>query len=484
VTPIDLNAWEIAADVRAGRVTALKVAEAALAYIAARDPALNCFTGCLRDRALETAQAVDEAVRQGRDPGPLAGVPYAAKNLFDIEGTVTLAGSRVQAGRPAASADSALVAKMQAAGAVLLGALNMDEYAYGFTTENIHYGPTRNPHDPTRIVGGSSGGSAAAVAAGLAPLSLGSDTNGSIRVPAGLCGVYGLKPTYGRLSRRGAFPFVHSLDHVGPFARTARDLALVYDALQGHDPADPASAARPTEPVAPGLDGARVPVKAGLLGGWFRRNAGPEALAATEAVAARLQALTTDLPGAQAARAAAFCMTGAEGGSLHLADLRGRPGDFDAATRDRLIAGALQPAHVLAKAQRVRRWFLDQALAAFRDFDILLAPATPFPATPIGQATTMLEGDEVSVRANLGLYAQPISFIGLPALTVPVIPEGGGLPMGVQLIAAPWREDILMRTAAWLEAEGVIGARRPSALPGAVATAEAGSDWTRGARTR
>jgi AtzE family amidohydrolase len=468
---LDQTAAEIADDVRSGRHSAVSVAKCALSQVAARDPELNCFTSGLRDRALETAEGIDDKIRRGVDPGPLAGVPFAVKNLFDIEGVVTLAGSVIEAGKPAASANAALVSRMEAAGAVLLGALNMDEYAYGFTTENSHYGATRNPHDPARIAGGSSGGSAAAVAAGLVPLSLGSDTNGSIRVPAGLCGVYGLKPTFGRLSRRGTTPFVHSLDHVGPFARTVRDLALVYDCLQGPDPEDPVCSDRPAQPVRPDLDNGRMSLRVGLLGGWFRENASPEAIGAVELVASRLQARKAELPGAKAARAAAFCLTGAEGGSLHLADLRTRPGDFDPATRDRLIAGAMQPAHVLAKAQRVRRWFLEQALELFKDFDILLAPATPFPATPIGQATTLLGGEEVSVRANLGMYAQPISFIGLPVLAAPVIKKGA-LPMGVQMIAAPWREDLLVRAAAWLESEGVIGARKPSSLPTAPAHPE------------
>ena len=177
-------------------------------------------------------------------------MPFAVKNLFDIEGVTTLAGSIIDADLPAAGEDAVAVAKLKAAGAVLVGALNMDEFAYGFVTENAHYGPTRNPHDPARIAGGSSGGSAAAVAAGFVPLSLGSDTNGSIRVPASFCGVYGLKPTFGRLSRRGVRPFVHSLDHVGPFAGTVRDLAAAYDALQGHDAGDPVSADRAVEPAA------------------------------------------------------------------------------------------------------------------------------------------------------------------------------------------------------------------------------------------
>jgi len=465
---IDLTAAEIAAEVRGGRASAQSVVERALSVVAARDRALNCFTRVLPERAMNSARSVDERVAKGQDPAPLAGVPFAVKNLFDIEGVVTLAGSIIEADNPAASADATLVSRMEAAGAVLLGTLNMDEYAYGFTTENHHYGPTRNPHDLTRIAGGSSGGSAAAVAAGLAPLTLGSDTNGSIRVPAALCGVYGLKPTFGRLSRHGTKPFVHSLDHVGPFARTVRDLALIYDVLQGHDPADPTSADRPIQTVSPLLAAPCRPLRTGWLGGWFGENASREAIGAVEAVAQALRAVTADLPGAKAARAAAFCLTGAEGGSLHLQALRTRPADFDPATRDRLIAGALQPAHVVAKAQRVRRWFLDQALELFQQFDMLLAPATPFAATPIGQADTTMNGQSVSVRANLGVYTQPISFIGLPVLTVPIVARDA-LPLGVQLIAAPWREDVLFAAAAWLEAQGVAGARAPSTLPTAPA---------------
>ena len=459
----DLTAGQIAEGVRGGRLSASDLAESALDRIRAADGALNCFTDVFADRARAAARRVDETVRQGRDPGPLAGVPFAVKNLYDVKGVVTLAGSIIERDRPPAGEDAALVARLEAAGAVLVGALNMDEYAYGFTTENSHYGPTRNPHDPARVAGGSSGGSAAAVAAGLVALSLGSDTNGSIRVPAALCGVFGLKPTFGRLTRRGTKPFVHSLDHTGPFARTVADLALCYDALQGGDARDPACADRPAEPVSARLAPPTPGLRAGVLGGWFQDNISPAALDGLDAVSRALGAEPAELPGARAARAAAFCLTGAEGGSLHLADLRSRPGDFDPATRDRLIAGALQPGHVAPRAQRLRRWFLDQALELFERFDVLLAPATPFPATPIGQATTVMGGDSVSVRAVLGLYTQPISFIGLPVLAVPVV-RPGRLPVGVQLIAPPWREDLLFRVAARLQAEGVVGAALPSAL--------------------
>ncbi len=191
--------------------------------------------------------------RKGERLGPLAGVPYAVKNLYDIEGLVTRAGATINEANAPAIADAFVIARLEAAGAILVGALNMDEYAYGFTGENIHDGPSLNPHDPRHMTGGSSGGSAAAVASGMVPFALGSDTNGSVRVPASLCGLFGLKPTYGRLSRRGVFPFVASLDHVGLFARTTADLARIYDVMQGKDALDPVSAQRDVEPVAPRL---------------------------------------------------------------------------------------------------------------------------------------------------------------------------------------------------------------------------------------
>jgi AtzE family amidohydrolase len=458
----DATALDLAAGVRGGGLSAKAVVKATLDRIAATDSRLNCFTAVFAERALRSAAAIDQTVREGGDPGPLAGVPFAVKNLYDVEGEVTLAGSIIERERPPAARDATLAARLDAAGAILVGALNMDEYAYGFTTENSHYGPTRNPHDPNRVAGGSSGGSAAAVAAGLVPLSLGSDTNGSIRVPAALCGVFGLKPTFGRLSRQGVSPFVHSLDHAGPFARTVGDLAAAYDAVQGADPLDPVCTDRAAEPVSPGLD-EPPSVRAGVLGGWFEAGASDAALQGLEAVARALGAEPAELPGAEAARAAAFCLSGAEGGALHLDDLRRRPADFDPATRDRLIAGALQPAHVIPRAQRVRRWFLAQALGLFERFDLVLAPATPFPATPIGQASIQMNGRGVSVRATLGLYTQPISFIGLPVLTVPIV-RAGRLPVGVQLIAAPWREDLLFAVAARLERDGVVGAALPSTL--------------------
>src|SRR6185437_7046280 len=249
------TAWapasEIAAAVADGRTSASAVVRAALARIVADDPVLNAFTAVLEDRALAKARAIDAARLAGDPLGALAGVPFAVKNLFDVAGLPTLAGSKINCARAPATRDATLIARLEANGAVLVGALNMGEYAYDFTGENVHYGPSRNPHDVARMTGGSSGGSGGAVAGGLVPLALGSDTNGSIRVPASLCGVFGLKPTYGRLSRARSFPFVASLDHLGPFARSVGDLALAYDAMQGPDPDDAACTTRATEPVTP-----------------------------------------------------------------------------------------------------------------------------------------------------------------------------------------------------------------------------------------
>jgi aspartyl-tRNA(Asn)/glutamyl-tRNA(Gln) amidotransferase subunit A len=455
------HASEIAAAVRDGRTSATAVVRAALARIAAADPMLNAFTAVLEDRALAKARAIDAARAQGRPLGALAGVPFAVKNLFDVAGLPTLAGSKINRDRAPAARDATLVARLEANGAVLVGALNMGEYAYDFTGENVHYGPSRNPHDVARMTGGSSGGSGGSVAGGLVPIALGSDTNGSIRVPSSLCGIFGLKPTYGRLSRARTFPFVASLDHVGPLARSTRDLALSYDAMQGHDGDDPVCADRPVEPVTPLIDRGGAGLRIAMAGGYFRAGTFPEAQTALARVAAALGVEDEiEIPEARRARAAAYVITAAEGGVLHLGRLRTRARDFDPAVRDRLIAGAMIPAAHVAKAQKFRRWYREQVLAVFARIDAVLAPATPCTAPLIGQQTFVLDGVELPVRANLGIYTQPISFIGLPVVTVPVALRP--LPIGVQIIAAPWREDVVLRIAHALEQAGVVGAAKPS----------------------
>ena len=459
-----MDAWasaaETAAAVAAGKTSALAVAEAALGRIAARDKALNSFTAVTRERALTTARAIDVARLNGQRLGPLAGVPFAVKNLFDVAGLPTLAGSKINRDRAPATADATLIARLEAAGAVLVGALNMGEYAYDFTGENVHDGPSRNPHNLEHMTGGSSGGSGGAVAGGLVPLSLGSDTNGSIRVPSSFCGLFGLKPTYGRLSRARTFPFVASLDHLGPIARTTQDLALAYDAMQGADAEDPACADRPVEPVLPKITGGTTGLRVAVAGGYFRRGASAEALTAVERVAKALGATREiEILEAARARAAAFIITTTEGAALHLERLRTRAVDFEPAVRDRLISGAMVPAPLVVNAQKFRRWYRGRVLELFDTVDAILAPATPSPAPRIGQKTMMLDGAEVPLRPNIGIFTQPISFIGLPVVAVPV--QLAPLPIAVQVIAAPWREDIALRIAYALEQAEVVAAPRP-----------------------
>jgi AtzE family amidohydrolase len=462
------SARELASEVRSRQLSATEAVEETLAQIAARNGAINAFSAVLGERALNEAAAVDAALAAGRDPGPLAGVPFAVKNLYDVAGLATIAGSRIDRDRAPAAKDAALVRRLAAAGAVLVGALNMDEYAFGFSTENTHYGATRNPHDSTRIAGGSSGGSAAAVAAGLIPLTLGSDTNGSIRVPAALCGVFGLRPTFGRLSRAGMRLFASSLDAGGPLARSAEDLALAYDALQGPDPEDPARASRPPEPTLPtlgrGVDGLRIAV----ADGYYASQGETQAFAAVERVASALGASRRiELPAPGAARAAAMIVTSVEGAELHLADLIARADAFDPKTRARFLAGALAPGAWYVRAQRLRRWYCAQMTELFAEVDVILAPATPYPAFPIGQAWVELGGNRLPAAGHLGVFTQPLSFAGVPTVAAPVA-KSGPLPRGVPIVAAPWREDLALRVAAAAEALGAVASAPPVATEASV----------------
>jgi len=452
---------DIAQAVRRGRISALALVESRLARIERANPLLNCFTDIMADRARRDAQAVDAMVAAGQDPGPLAGIPFGVKDNYDVAGRITTAGSIINLDRRPAADDAVLLRRASAAGAVLIGTQNMDEFAYGFTTENAHYGATRNPLDPERSAGGSSGGSGASVAAGLCDFALGTDTNGSIRVPSSFCGIFGLKPTFGRLPRTGTFPFVHELDHLGPFARSVADLALVYDMIQGFDAGDLACMDRPVEPVTPhlstGWNG-----RAARLAGWFDEMADDQACAAAMRVADALGATASvNLAGAHRARAAAFVTTAASGGNLHREALHRRAGDFDPATRDRLLAGLLLPADVLLQAQRFRAVFREQVAELFREHDLLIAPATPCAAPLLGQPTIEVAGEALPTRPNIGLLTQPLSFVGLPIVTVPI--AGEPMPIGVQLIARPWREDLALRAAAYLEHLGV--ARAASVEP-------------------
>ena len=433
-------AQDLARAVRTGHKTASEIAIAAVA--AARADKHRAFT-----RIFE-ARARVEAARSHK--GSLAGVPVAVKDLFDVEGEVTTAGAALRRKAPPARKDAEALQRLNAAGAVLIGSVNMDEFAYGFATVNAHFGTTTNPYDPLRLAGGSSGGSAAAVAAGIVPIALGSDTNGSVRVPASLCGVWGMRPADGAIPLEGVFPFVELLDTVGPFARTSRDLKQLYNVLSGTD-----------EPAR------HAPLRIARLGGFFARNGAPEVEAALTTVLAHLNCeAVADVAEAEAGRSAGFLITAAMGGALHLETLRDRAMDYDPAVRDRLLAGCLMPSAALAKAlafrERYRRIFAN----LFERFDILIAPATPSSAPLISEGTVMIDGKPASARANLGIYAQAISLTGAAVVSAPV--KTKGLPIGLQFISKPGNEGLLFGLMHRLEDEGVLGFTPPPAFAGAL----------------
>ncbi|WP_313689092.1 AtzE family amidohydrolase [Pantoea sp.] len=438
-----------------GDISARDIAEQTLSAIEQHNPALNAWTEVTGQRMLKEADQLDAQRQRGETLPALAGIPYAVKNLFDVAGHSTLAGASLFSERPAAREDAWAVSKLRQQGALLSGMLNMDAYAYGFTTENTHYGPTHNPRDLTRVAGGSSGGSAAAVAAGLVHFSLGSDTNGSIRVPASLCGIFGLKPTFGRLSRSGSHPFVASLDHIGPFARSVEDLSLVYDILQGADASDAFQAAQPVMTASDTLVQGSAGLRCGVLGGFFSTWCNDDARAALAVVAKALAASDeVTMPDAEIARSAAFILTAAEGGNHYLPKLREMPERFEPNSRERLLAGAMLPSAWYVQAQRFRRHFQQQVLPLFDQFDVLIAPATPCSATTIGQETIHINGQHLPTRASMGMLTQPISFLGLPVCTVP-LPTASGLPIGLQLIAAPFKEHLALRAAWALQQQGL-----------------------------
>ncbi len=441
ISPVSLI--ELAKGVRCGALKAIDLAEGVIRDVAHRNRDYLCFTRVLVDEAVVAARAVDQQVANGIDPGPLAGVPFAVKDLYDVAGLPTTAGAKMRIAAPPAKRDAVAVSRLKAAGAVLIGTLNMDEYAYGFASVNPHFGTTRNPHDKNRLAGGSSGGSAAAVAAGFVPLTLGSDTNGSVRVPASLCGLWGIRPADGAISVEGTFPFAKILDTVGPFTRSAAELELVYALLSNSDLSNSASSESTRS------------LRIARLGGWFAKDACPEVLTALDKVMAHLGVSDiADMPEAETARSASYLITAAQGGALHLETMLTRAMEYDPAVRDRLLAGAMLPAVTYQKAMAFRSYYRGRVKLLFEKYDILIAPTTPVVAPRIDQATIVIDGKPASARANLGIYTQPLSLAGIPVVSAPYN-VSGGMPIGLQFATAPGREAMLFQLLRELEDVGL-----------------------------
>jgi aspartyl-tRNA(Asn)/glutamyl-tRNA(Gln) amidotransferase subunit A len=387
------------------------------------------------------ARRLDQRAAQDRSAGrkgPLTGLPFLAKDLFDIAGHPTVAASPSRLEFAPAREDAHAIARLRDAGAILLGTTNMDSLAYGFVTATQLYGTARNPHDPDRLCGGSSGGSAAAVAAGLVPFALGTDTSGSIRIPSALCGVPGLKPSFGRLSRSGILPLSPSLDHCGLFADSLDRLEQVFSMLDSPDPNDPHQRRFQEEDN-------RKALRHGLLGGHFARAMQAPVREAVQAVGTAMAADVVSMPGRRA-RAAAYVIVAAEAGRTHAADIRCRRETLDSAVRDRLTASLLVPRSWLADARSVAADYAAKFDALFKCFDVLLAPAVPCLAPRLDEAMGVMPGSDLPLRAALGLYTQPLSLVGLPVLSFP-LPTSAGLPTAVQIIAPPGCEARLFTAA-------------------------------------
>lgn len=437
------TARDIAVCVQRGEASACEVVEAALTRIATLDGRVHAFTQVAHDRALRRAEAVDRAVRGGHSPGPLAGVPFGVKAMIDVRGIVTTAGSALHLADAPASADAEVVRRLEAAGAICVGALNMDEFGMGGTTESSCHGATRNPHDLARTPGGSSGGSAAAVAAGMVPLALGGDALGSIRLPASLCGVYGLRPTRGSVSNEGVLGAGGTIATVGPLARNVRDIAASHAVLTGG--ADRAPVAGILRQVA-------------IAAGYFDDNLGIDAAAAVDLVRRALDTQRmVEFPDAARAKAAAILVNASETATIHLADLRARPQRFHPGTRDRFLAHALMPAQWYLHAQRYRAWHKQRVLQLFADVDVVVMPATPCVAPLLGQSTLVVRGEEWPTGPMLGWFTQPLAGTDCPSLAVPIA-RAGRPPIGIQLLAAPNREEMLFDVATRLESLGVAAA--------------------------
>ena len=437
------TAADISAAVHAGTVTARMVVEAALARIERANPTVNAFTAVAADRALERARSIDAAQRAGAPLGELAGVPFGVKAMIDVAGLTTTGGSALFRDAPVATHDAAVVRKLEAAGAVCVGAQNMDEFGMGGTTDNACFGPTRNPHDRSRTPGGSSGGSAAAVAAGMVPLSIGSDGLGSVRLPASLCGVFGLRPTRGVIDDGGVLGSGGTLATLGPLARSSADIARCHRAV--------------AESCAASMEVSRsnANIRIATVGGYFREALDDEAARALQRVVDALRIVReVEFPDTRRAKAAAILVNAAESATGRIDALRMRLDRFDPATRERFLAHALLPAQWYLAAQRFRRWHAERMERLFDDVDVLVVPATPCAAPPAGARTLRIGSAELPTGPALGWFTQPIAGTGCPALTVPIA-HPGRLPIGVQLVARRHRDDLLFRVAAELEALGV-----------------------------
>ena len=440
------------------RASSVELTTEALTRIRRLNPQLNAFLTVTEDLALSQAAAADAELAAGRRRGPLHGIPVAYKDLYLTRGIRTTAGSLLY-DQYVPNHDAAVVERLAAAGAVCLGKLNMHELAYGITSANPHYGAVRNPWNAGHSPGGSSGGSGAAVAAGLCFAAMGSDTGGSIRIPASFCGTAGLKPTYGRVSRFGTFPLGSSLDHMGPLAATVRDAALVLNAIAGHDPRDPASSRRAVPDFPPPAGCSIQGLKIGVPENFYFERLDPEVESSVRSALRRAAALGASprpirVPDIEALNTVARIILLAEASAVHEANLKDRS-RIGADVLALLDQGHLVPAPDYVNAQRLRRRLIGEFSALWREVDCLVTPTTPTAAPPIGATTIRIAGRDEDVRLATTRFMRGINALGSPALSIPCGLSSAGLPIGLQIVGPVFGEPAILRLAAALEDSGM-----------------------------
>jgi aspartyl-tRNA(Asn)/glutamyl-tRNA(Gln) amidotransferase subunit A len=441
---------EAAAALRRKEVSAAELTAAALQRIERLNPSTNAMQTVLADAARERAKEADEELARGEGRGPLHGIPVAVKDLFYTQGVRTTGGSKLFENYMP-DHDAAVVESLRAGGAVLIGKTGMHELAYGITSSNPHFGAIRNPWDRDRIPGGSSGGSGAAVAAGMVSMAMGSDTGGSIRIPATYCGVVGLKPTYGRVSRYGAMPLGFSLDHMGPLTRSVRDAGAVLNIIAGYDPRDETSSRRPVENYVPDIEPSLRGLRIGLPENFYFERLDPEVDAAVRAAFRTAEALgaeivTLRVPDIAAINTVARVILLAEASALlepHLEhrDLFG--GDVLAL----LDQGRLLPATDYINAQRLRRAMQHEFAGAWSRVDCLFTPTAPITAPRIGETTATVGSASEDVRLATTRLVRAINLLGVPAISIPCGMDHRGLPIGLQIVGQPFAEALILRVA-------------------------------------
>jgi aspartyl-tRNA(Asn)/glutamyl-tRNA(Gln) amidotransferase subunit A len=452
----EMNIWQLAPKVKARKISPVELTQAVLGQIERLDPVLNAYITVDAEGALEAARKAEGQIAGGKYLGPLHGIPISLKDLYDTKGMLTTAGSKIMGDR-IPDEDATSVAKLRAAGVIVVGKTNMHEFAFGSTTQNPHFGGTRNPYVTDRIPGGSSGGSAAAVAADMCIASTGSDTGGSIRTPSALCGTVGLKPTYGRVSLYGIVPLAWSLDHVGPMTKCVRDAAIMLSAMAGYDAKDPTSAHEKVPGFARALKNDVKKLRIGIdpsfcFGGVDDEVAAAirDALDLLQSLGARVVELT--LPSIELTSVVESIIITTEAATYHEENLRNRGADYGDDVRGLLEGGSIFSAVQYIKAQRLRRMIQQEFAEAFKKIDIFALPGAPIVAPPIGAETVSIGGVETDVSMALLRFACPSNLTGLPAISIPCRLSRDGLPIGLQLVGRAFDEATVLRTAYTFEA--------------------------------